>query len=223
MSRADDLLCYLFEQRPPDAALATWLKTSKAFLTFAERYKAKIRKKIRTAVNAPRYEDLLCELKVVYWLMQDKRFIVEYEKYGLGKQRTADFTVTFRANIVFNLEVTHLRKSIETPLMDRLTNILADKVGQTQPGFINMILIIADEAINDDLLRASIKQLKQMADQKHELFFVRRGYKNATEFLKRLPQLSGVFADGLWLNPSAKFPLHPELVTYFLRTGSPFT
>jgi hypothetical protein len=218
MSQNDELLHYIFEQRVPDAAFEAQVDSSRTFRTFVETYRDKIRKKLRSIGDEERLEDLMCELEVAHWLLQDKRFTIEYEKYAATKGRGADFTVTFRANQVFNLEVTHLRRSKKLPLGDRLANMLADKVGQSSPGMANAIVIVTDEPFGDDHVKLAINRLKTMANQKKEDYFARHGYQTAGDFLKKLMQLSAVVrkrrSGGVWQNPAAKHPLPKEVIQY---------
>jgi hypothetical protein len=40
----------------------------------------------------------------------DDRFIVEYEKFGVGKKRSPDFTATFESSLEFNIEIKRIRE-----------------------------------------------------------------------------------------------------------------
>jgi hypothetical protein len=220
MNQVDEIIGFLFESRTYPPELESWLLSSRTFRTFVQTHKEKIRKKVRTADDPARLEDFMCELKVGYAFLQDRRFEVEYEKYSASKNRGADFTVTFRANVIFNLEVTHLRQSMAAPPVERLINVLADKIGQAQPGMMNILLIVSQELISEADLKRAMNRLKQMADQKQEDFFKRRGYRDAADFVQRSRQLSAVgiwrsASHGLvWLNPGAKFPLPKEVAAF---------
>lgn len=224
MNPVDALLRYLFENARPDPELQGWLKKSRPFRAFAETYKAKIRSKIR-AVQEP--QDLRLELQTAYLLLEDRRFAVEYEKYGAQKRarRGADFTVTFRANTVFNLEVTRLRPvedSSEGSIIPKLIGVLVDKVGQTDAGMMNVLLIGLETACTDADVKQAAQRLKTLADNKEEAFFERHGYHHAADFLKYYHQLSAVVLRQpggalVWLNPGARKPLLKELVTIFAR------
>jgi hypothetical protein len=61
--------------------LALWIKTERCFRVFAERYATKIRRKLRTATEPEVIADLLFEVEVARWLLQDPRFEVEYETF----------------------------------------------------------------------------------------------------------------------------------------------
>jgi hypothetical protein len=218
----DELLHYLFENTKPYPDLQVWLKSSRTFRAFAETYKAKIRRKIRTVQEQ---QDVWFELQTAYLLLEDRRFVVEYEKYGATKGRGADFTVTFRANTVFNLEVTRLRPiddGTEGSIIPKLIGVLVDKAGQTHAGMMNVLLIGLEAACTEAELKQAVNRLKTLADNKEEVFFERHGYQHAADFLKFYHQLSaGVIRQPggvlIWLNRGARKPLLKELVTVFTR------
>src|SRR5215217_2936543 len=96
---ASDLLPYIFTNTRLPLALqfAQWVQESPRFRVFAETYRDKIRKKVCGITEADGYRDLQAELATAYFLVQERRFVVEYEKYGMGKQRGPDFSVTYKA------------------------------------------------------------------------------------------------------------------------------
>jgi len=51
-------------------------------------------------------------LEIPYLLLLDNRLSVEYEKFGTGKRRSPDFTVTFEDSFEFNIEVKRIREHI---------------------------------------------------------------------------------------------------------------
>jgi hypothetical protein len=106
-----ELLSYIFGDTTDflTTQFADWALTSRRFRAFALTYRDKIRKKIRGTRDPEGLRDLLFELETAYFLLQERMFSVEYEKFGTGKQRTPDFSVTYRSNIVFNAEVKRLR------------------------------------------------------------------------------------------------------------------
>src|SRR5690242_4457868 len=110
---ANELLIYLFDGKPHEltASVAGWLAASRRFQAFVVTYRDKIRKKIRKAQDADSRNSLYTELETAYLLLLERRFTLEYEKQGTGKTRDPDFCVTFRANVVFHLEVTCIRAS----------------------------------------------------------------------------------------------------------------
>lgn len=106
-----ELLAFLLESKSNAvrAPLTRWVATSPRYATFVEMYKDKIRKKLRLVRGDDAVADLLCELQVPYWFLQDKHFEVAYEPYAAGKTRGPDYAVTFRTNFTFNIEITHMR------------------------------------------------------------------------------------------------------------------
>ena len=91
-----DLLPYIFSNTrlPLAVQFAHWVQASPRFRAFAETYRDKIRKKVRGITEAEGYRDLQAELATAYFLVLQPRFLVEYEKYGTGKQRGPDFSIT---------------------------------------------------------------------------------------------------------------------------------
>src|SRR5205823_97075 len=72
--------------------------------------RAKIRKKLRTATTPESLRSVLLELEVARHLVEDRRCQVEYERYGQGRVRSPDLSVTFRAHTTLNLEVTEVQE-----------------------------------------------------------------------------------------------------------------
>src|SRR3954463_14108290 len=97
---ASDLLPYIFinTRLPLAVQFAQWIQASPRFRVFAETYRDKIRKKVRGITEAEGYRDLQVELATAYFLVLERRFLVEYEKYGMGKQRGPDFSITYKTH-----------------------------------------------------------------------------------------------------------------------------
>jgi len=225
----DELIAYIFAGQTHSFAtqFAQWANDSARFRAFAETYRDKIRKKIRGIKDEPGLRDLQFELEVAYLLLQERRFVVEYEKYGVGKQRSADFHVTFRANVPFNVEVKHIRFSAQEQRsaqqeFSKLSNTVCQKIGQLAPGMLNL-LVLSYEHDHVDGFDGPIAllQLRRLAEQKDDAFFARRGLADARDFLKQFQRLSAALfrvhqEDGgiqsvLWLNATAKHRLPHDL------------
>src|SRR5438132_9952705 len=144
---ASDLLPYIFTNtRLPFAVqFAHWVQSSPRFRVFAETYRDKIRKKVRTITEAEGYRDLQAELETAYFLAQERRFLVEYEKYGVGKQRGPDFSVTYKTHVRFDVEVTRLRggEAGAAPEPSKLVNTLCAKLVQLPASMINVLVLAA--------------------------------------------------------------------------------
>jgi hypothetical protein len=225
-----ELLQYIFEgkQHFLSAEFETWMKRSRRFRAFAETHRAKIRKKLRNLRDEQGLRDVYVELATAHWLSSDLRFTIEYEQYGLGKVRAPDFTVTFRTHTLFNVEVTRLRVSRTNTeavdLSDLLTNKLmeavCDKLGQMPPSSINLLMITSDVIIPENTLIRALTQLRALAEQKEELYFMRRSFENARDFLRQFARLSAVAnwhspngaVETVWNNALAKHPLPKELL-----------
>ncbi|HEX2906064.1 MAG TPA: hypothetical protein VHO69_04345 [Phototrophicaceae bacterium] len=237
----DELLPLIFESLHPalQAEFAAWVRASKPFRAFAEDYRGKIRKKLRTVQDADALKDLRLELEIAYRLVGEKRFTVKYEQSGVGKQRAPDFQLLFRENTPLNVEVTRLRftggPSVagERPIVYKLMETMGDKVGQMAPGMINVLLIGVEIPVVAADLAAAGKQIKLLADQKQEAFFTRRGFANAADFLRQYAHLSAVIARRtdsaasqseallIWLNPNARHPLPKDIQTALERALTP--
>src|SRR5688572_21497681 len=110
-SAAERLASELVE-RETDATLAdelaAWVSESRRFRAFADAHRDKIRKKLRVAADAEARRDVRAELRVAHLLLADRRIDLAFEAYGATKGGP-DFTVSFRGERSFNLEVTRLR------------------------------------------------------------------------------------------------------------------
>src|SRR5262245_6505257 len=231
----DELITYIFagQTHPFAAQFAQWATDSTRFRAFAETYRDKIRKKIRGIKDEPGLRDLQFELEVAYLLLQERHFVVEYEKYGVGKQRSADFHVTFRANLPFNVEVKHIRFSAQEQRsaqqeFSKLSNTVCQKIGQLAPGMLNLLVLSYEhEHVDGFDGPTALLQLRRLAEQRDDLFFARRGLADARDFLKQFQRLSAALFrihqqdDGiqsaLWLNATAKHQLPNDLRNALLR------
>ena len=240
MSTLDDLLGDIFDGQRPAVLYPEfegWVRGSRRFRAFATTYRAKIRAKLRGVRDEAGLQDLRAELETAALLLSEARFTLEYEKYAASKRRSPDFTVTYRTHTPFNVEVRRIRSlELDDETADdgtdseanlgKLMAVLCDKVGQMPPSSVNLLWLIAERAIDQaDLTRAG-KVLCQMADQKAEEYFTRRGFDSAADFLKQYHQLSGIVlwrADqhALWPNPLARHKTPPEIVTAIQRLAMP--
>lgn len=229
--KASDLLGHIFDDPRSVFALrfAGWLAESPRFKAFAELYRDKIRKKLRTARALEDRKDVELELEIAHLLLAERRFTLEYERYGIGKQRGPDFTATFRTRIPLNIEVTRMRATPEAPEAEprnhiaKTAGVLCAKVGQMAPGIINVLVLATSAPTYDpeDLPRV-LKLLRERGDQKDDDFFKRRGFTDARDFARQFPRLSAVVylaphtgnpakASILWPNPQARHPLSSEI------------
>lgn len=196
--------------------ISSWVIGDRRFRTFAERYHGKIRRKLRNAAtDAAALADLQFELEIGRWLVQDARFEVEYEAYE-ARQGGTDYTVAYRVNTRFNVEVRRIRaRETGDERVRKLIETLVDKSRQMPPASINLLVMTDGAAAGDDLAAAGTA-LRGMAERKVEPFFEARGYRSAADFLRQYRQMSAVaFLAGehslLWSNSLAKFPLPKDL------------
>ncbi|MBA3947420.1 MAG: hypothetical protein H0X37_23035 [Herpetosiphonaceae bacterium] len=233
----DDLLAYLFEGKAQFLAahVGDWMASSKRFRAFLEEYRDKIRKKLRGMRDEEGFRDLEAELATAYLLLRERRFTLTYEQYGGSRQRGADFSVLFKGNLPFNVEVKRLRSigPSRPPELTRYLDALCDKVGQFSPAMINLLLIAVDPAaFNRSDLAAAMLNLRVRIERKDNVFFVHRGFRDARDFLRYERRLGAVLLYAfdpewrlsdvfLWPNPFAEHPLPRELNTIFRHWNQP--
>ncbi|MEO8606721.1 MAG: hypothetical protein ABI690_02480 [Chloroflexota bacterium] len=235
MTIADLLKTILGNEGPFWAAqFEAWVRSSRRYRAFAETYHDKIHKKLRTSQNEAGLLDLFFELETAYRLLQDPRFVVEYEKHGLLKERAPDFTVAFRVNTIFNLEVTRLRtpqadslieEAFEAVIARKLTDLVGDKLGQMRSGSINFLLIVSNLEITDAKLLSVMNTLRLNAEQKKHPVFAPFGFQTARDFLHQFQLLSAISCRNmgtdewcLWSNSLVKTPVPKELLNAFQKT-----
>lgn len=232
MTTLDNLLDAIFDGKRPAfyAEFERWVRNSRRFRAFASEHRSKIRAKLRNVRGEAGMRDLRVELQTAALLLQDERFALEYEKYAASKQRGPDFTATFRTNTIFNVEVRRLR-SVDLAGEDtearvsKLMTVVCDKVEQMPPSVINLLWLAAEREISEDDLSRALITLRQLAEQKTEDFFTRRGFESAASFLKHYRQLSGIVVHQsdeilLWLNPLARHKLPPDIARALQRLGT---
>ncbi len=224
-----DLRAYLFDAKPHPLSpgVAAWLAQSKRFQAFAEANRDKIRKKLRDTRDREAVRDLGCELEAAYWLTQDRRLTVEYEKCA-GGTPCPDFKVTYTTSYTFGVEVTRVRGGVGQPAPDRgetrLIERVADKLRQMQAGMVNVLWVALDEAGEGVDLAAAMTGLRQRAERGDPLVIGRHDLADTADFFKYYLRLSGVVLRvprdrepsrllALWTNPQAKHPLPPPLKT----------
>ncbi|MGH2428659.1 MAG: hypothetical protein ACRDGV_07205 [Candidatus Limnocylindria bacterium] len=190
--------------------LAGWLAGSARFRAFAEAHRDKIRKKLRGAADAEARRDVRAELRAAHLLLADRRIELTFEAYGSAKGGP-DFTVAFRGERLFNLEVTRLRRA---PGAGYAGSLLA-KLRQLPPSVPNAILVAIDgDSAESFDVAAATRALRDRADAKDEAFFVSRGFDGTRGFYQRYLRLGAVlvWCEGaaaearaaLWCNRSAR-------------------
>ena len=220
MTKPADLLAYLFEaqQRSPamllSGELLQWMDSSTRYTAFVETYRDKIRKKIRVTRDSESTLDLRSELEVARALLADRHMVVAYEPYSSEKRRGADFAVTYRANLVFNIEVARIRAEQSTAdeaqlarKEERVVRILLDKLGQMQPGMANLLVIHTRPEVAQIIdLGRLMQEIKIKAEGKDPSFYALSRYNSPTAFYKDFAHLSGIL---LWAAVPASAPAKP--------------
>jgi hypothetical protein len=167
---------------------------------------------------------LAFELAIALRLLEERRFALEYESYGVGT-RAPDFRVTFRSQVRFNVEVRRMRRPAPTPDAPadpaRVIRAVCDKLGQLPPSMINVLVLGAEGPSSAaDALAPAMLWLQGRAAHKDEVLFQQRGFAGARDFLRHYQRLSGALwlAGGpgalrasLWRNPQARHPLPADL------------
>lgn len=233
-----ELLSYIFSNTrlPLAVQFAHWVQDSPRFRVFAETYRDKIRKKVRGITEAEGYGDLMAELATAYFLVQERRFAVEYEKYGTGKQRGPDFSITYKTHIRFDVEVARIRglrggngsQDVPAPDAGKISGTICTKLVQLLPSMINIVVLYADDVTYsvEDLengLQSAIAILQERADRKDDEFFTRRGFLGARDFHRYYSRLSAIrlvtpdTPPVLRLQPQSRHPLPSDLLVILRR------
>ena len=126
----EQLIRYIVEDREHvvSASLTYWLENSPKFSGFLYKYRSKVRSKIRQAKTDEDLEDVRFELEIPYLLLLDDRFVVEYEKYGIGSKRAPDFFVSFEQSMEFNVEVKRIRQGASGDRFDSWVKQLVERI-----------------------------------------------------------------------------------------------
>ena len=205
------------DRRDPMAGeVAAWLGGSARFRAFAEAHRDKIRKKLRGATDPEARRDVRAELRVAHLLLADRRIELAFEAYGSTKGGP-DFTVTFRGERAFNLEVTRQRRA---PDAAGYGGPLLAKLRQLPPSVPNAVLVAIEGDRADAFDVAAVtRALRTRADGRDEAFFTARGLKGTKGFYERFLRLGSVLvwcetatADArasAWTNRSARIAV-PE-------------
>jgi hypothetical protein len=227
--KTDELVRYVASRCRPSfrSELGSWLDHSPRFQGFVASNQDKVRKKLTTADGEEARLDVRSELVVAYLLLADRRFDLVFEAYG-ARRAGPDFTVTYRANQRFNLEVTRIRAMTESTDA-RLANVIAGKLRQLPASMPNALLVATGLALGEDDVTAATRLLKSRSDARDDDFFARRGLQSAREFYAQYLRLSGVLVldertAAFCPNREARHPLPSETVaalTSTLTTGRP--
>jgi hypothetical protein len=203
--------------------LSAWLAESSRFRAFAETYRDKIRKKVRTATSPEALRDVRAELRAAHLLLEDRRIELAFEAYGSGRGGP-DFTVTRRGERPVNLEVTRLRRP---PDPVAFSGLLVAKLHQLPPSVANALLVAVEASAADTAnVDIAIRSLRAKADTKDEPFFAARGFTGSRAFYDRFLRLGAVLvwcedASGdrraaLWTNRSARIGLPAAVARAFV-------
>jgi hypothetical protein len=200
------------------------MEDSSRFIAFVEIYRDKIRKKIRVIREPESILDLRGELEVACGLLGDRRLEVEYEPYASEKRRGPDYAVTYRKNLVFNVEVARLRLDVSgvpgpdsRRWQDRILRILLYKLGQMQPGMSNLLVIHVQEDLARSIDLAALMQgLKTRVEGRDPAFYELSRYESPAAFYKDFLHLSAILlwtAEAqLWVNKQARPPLTTDVL-----------
>jgi hypothetical protein len=237
MTKQADLAAYLFAGGPHllSGELLQRMEASPRFTAFVETCRDKIRKKIRIARDPENTLDLRGELQAAYRLLGDRRLELAYEPYASAKGRGPDFAVTYRTNLVFNVEVARIRveeselNAIDIPRKeDRLLRILLDKLGQMQPGMAKLLVIqTREELVKAIDLGRLMQEIKIRADGKDPSLYMLSQYTRPAGFFKDFQRLSGILLWGdsaqLWVNKQARSALAEKVIRLVgsLLSGAP--
>lgn len=228
LTRIDRLTQYVLDGQPDVAIgdeLHGWVEASPRFRAFVEVHRDKIRKKLRGASDLDALGDVRAELRVAQLLLTDRRVELDFEAYGVGNVGP-DFTVTYRGERPFNVEVTRLHRD---PRLATYGGPLLAKLRQLPPSVPNVVIvaIVGGRADAFDL-EAATRAMRQRADAKDDAFFTGRGLDGSRGFHARYLRLGGViaWADAaeadaralLWTNRSARIAVPDRAIRAVLAT-----
>ena len=229
----DELLLYLFEGRehPLATPMETWLVASRRFTTFANTFRDKIRKKLRTMPAQERLLDLQLELETAYLLLREQALSVVYEP-PLGGVRAPDFAVSFTTRLTFMLEVTRLRPQerdmLSPNISERIADTMYNKLGQLLPQRSNVLLVGIDGPCpTQSELQAALIRLQQRVERGDSALL--RQHRDRADFFRQYQRLSEILVRGsqvlqtdesvvAWVNPQAKYPLPSRVRTALYRS-----
>jgi len=226
----DQLLEFIFDGKSHSlsASMDAWLTSSRRFTDFAEIYKDKIRKKIRTTQDQKTLLDLRLELETAYLFLHEPRLSLVYEPGLSEKIRRPDFAVSFTTSLTFMVEVTRVR--IDHPNMsDYLSDAIFSKCGQLLPRHSN-VLIIGVEKLNftNNDLQTILVRLQQRAERNDTMFLKKYGFHDRADFFQHFQRLSEILVRETetqasirsiaWINPQAKHPLPGKVRTALYRS-----
>jgi len=221
-----------------------WCSTSRRFRSFAEQYESKIRSKLRNPGDAEALQDLLFELTIARWLLQEKRFQVAYESQPLRTAPAPDFTVSFTTKVDFHVEVTRIRATAEADhaeppgaeaLLRKLHYVIAGKLHQLRAGAPNLLVIgVANELIASLAVEESIKQLKARIESNDAGLLAHSRARTTGAFFKQYAALSGILfypvrglpatdqaQPWLWVNKATRAPLLTQVQTILRQLPAP--
>jgi hypothetical protein len=238
VTKQAELVEYVFDGQPHplSGVLLGWMESSARFTAFLETYQDKIRKKIRLARDPESGLDLQCELEVAYCLLQDRRLDLVYERYASAKRRGPDFTVTYRTNLAFNIEVTRLRVEGDeggdtlgdvsgtnraTNLSrqeERIQRILLAKLGQMQPSIANLLVIHTSNQLAQSIdLSRLIQELKIRVEVNELPVYAANLYTNPAAFYRDFLHLSAILLKAanpqVWVNKQARPGLDEKVLS----------
>jgi hypothetical protein len=154
-----------------------------------ESHRDKIRKKLRSATDTDARLDVRAELRVAHLLLANRRIELAFEAYG-STRGGPDFTVGFRGERGFNIEVTRLHRA---PDLVAYGGRLLTKLQQLPPSVPNVVLMAVDtgRAEATDVAGAA-RALRVRADARDDAFFATRGFETARAFYQRYLRLGAV-------------------------------
>lgn len=225
-----ELLAFLFlaptdEVNAAEETVRHWLTQSRRFQAFMTENRVKIRKKLSLAQTPEAQQSLFLELALAQCFAQDARCQVEYEKYGQGKTRQPDLTVTFRTRTAFNVEATRIQMAHAEleGRTEKFLRIVCDKLGQTVPEMLNCLVIATEGgSLTESEVSAAMKLLKQRVEQRDDKLLARTAFSKPADFFKLFQWLSVVVLCSetspdnplktvLWTNTQSRHPLPNDI------------
>lgn len=230
--KAREIIIFICDDPDDEAsrALAGWVTGSRRFQAFVEAHRTKIRKKLRAGAATGSMTGVLLELEVASRFVEDRRCLVEYERYGQGRVRSPDLTVTFRTRTTVHLEVTQLQAPAPAPdgardWESKLIGVVCHKLGQLVPEEINVLVIASKEgALTRDDVAGAMRRLKERVERRDTELLTRFGYADPAAFFKAFQWLSGIVpwkGGGVWVNPQTRRQVPAEIIALLVQHRIP--
>lgn len=184
----NELIEYICSNTPDffRGAITAWMDDNPAFHVFVEKYRDKIRAKVRGSKADNDLRDLFWELEITHLLSKNPKLQIEYEPYGTGTFRSPDYRVSHSDRNSFNVEARLIREGVSEARFEAWEKDMREAIRET-PSQVGVTLNVHTMQPYPDLLN----QLEAHRDEIKEAI------------LKRIDQANAQLAPG----QSSRYPI----------------